>query len=184
MNVFFLDRDPKLAAEFHNDWHVARMIYESAVLLSLANERHGKPGPYFSKRHLNHPCTKWVAESKSNWLWVKQLAKELNSECIWRYDSEPHLSWMLIESLECYFDVDLGLTKPALAMPDRYKNPDPVVAYRQYYVGGKKHLAVWTTRQKPDWWDEYAKKMALPILEQSNLKVAKDILRSLKNGNS
>ena len=37
MNVFFLDRNPKLAAEYHLDKHVVKMIQEYAQLLSTAH---------------------------------------------------------------------------------------------------------------------------------------------------
>lgn len=45
-----------------------------------------------------------------------------------------------------------AFTTPLLAMPDEYKNPDPVIAYRNYYKLGKKHLHSWKMN-KPDWID-------------------------------
>ena len=37
MNVFFLDKDPKLAAEYHCDKHVVKMLIEYAQLMSTAH---------------------------------------------------------------------------------------------------------------------------------------------------
>lgn len=37
MNIFYLERDPKIAAEFHCDKHVVKMIVESAQMLSSAH---------------------------------------------------------------------------------------------------------------------------------------------------
>ena len=37
MNIFVLDKDPKVAAEEHCDKHVVKMIGESAQMLSTAH---------------------------------------------------------------------------------------------------------------------------------------------------
>ena len=46
----------------------------------------------------------------------------------------------------------LGFTAVAQAMPLQYKHENPVVAYRTYYTGEKNKLAVWTKRDKPNWY--------------------------------
>ena len=44
------------------------------------------------------------------------------------------------------------MTKLAQAMPDEYKHPDPIVAYRTYVVN-EKHYAKWEKgREQPKWW--------------------------------
>jgi len=42
------------------------------------------------------------------------------------------------------------LTKFAQAMPDQYKNSDPVIAYQQYYMGEKRNIATWK-QNRPTW---------------------------------
>jgi len=37
MNIFYLDNDPKVCAEMHNDKHCIKMILEYAQLLSTAH---------------------------------------------------------------------------------------------------------------------------------------------------
>ena len=37
MNIFYLDKNPKIAAEMHCDKHVVKMITETAQLLSTAH---------------------------------------------------------------------------------------------------------------------------------------------------
>ena len=37
MNIFYLDRNPKVAAEMHCDKHVVKMILESAQMLCTAH---------------------------------------------------------------------------------------------------------------------------------------------------
>jgi len=44
------------------------------------------------------------------------------------------------------------LTNFALAMPNQYKNPDAVVAYRNYYLNEKKDFATWKLGNVPYWW--------------------------------
>lgn len=46
---------------------------------------------------------------------------------------------------------DKGLTQFAQAMPDEYKNDDPIKAYQDYYVKAKNHLHKWTNRDIPSW---------------------------------
>lgn len=36
MNIFFLDENPRLAAQYHNDTHVNKQIVESCQILSTA----------------------------------------------------------------------------------------------------------------------------------------------------
>jgi hypothetical protein len=35
-------------------------------------------------------------------------------------------------------------------MPDEFKHPDPIVAYRNYYIGAKVRLLVYTKRLIPE----------------------------------
>ena len=37
MNIFYLDKNPKICAMYHNDKHVVKMILEYAQLLSTAH---------------------------------------------------------------------------------------------------------------------------------------------------
>ena len=41
----------------------------------------------------------------------------------------------------------LGVTEPPQCMPDKYKCEDPVQAYRNYYLGEKMYMAVWTRKR-------------------------------------
>jgi hypothetical protein len=49
--------------------------------------------------------------------------------------------------------ININLATPvAQAMPDQYKNDNPIVAYRNYCIN-EKHYAKWEKgRAKPDWW--------------------------------
>jgi hypothetical protein len=45
----------------------------------------------------------------------------------------------------------VGLTFPALAMPEVYRGNNSVKSYRDYYRGEKRNIATWTKRPIPEW---------------------------------
>jgi hypothetical protein len=149
MNIFVLDTDPLIAAQYHCDKHISKMILESAQMLSTVLK-----GPYRST-HVHHPCTKWVAQSQANALWLWHLMVHLNGEYITRWNKDDnHLAYSkcahLISSLHVLPNTEL--TPFALAMPEQYKNDDPVLAYRAYYRS--KSFAVWRNGA-PSWWQDH-----------------------------
>ena len=156
MNIFVLDTDPKLCAQYHNDKHVIKMILESAQMLSTANRSVGLDEGY-KATHVNHPCNKWLRESLANWRWLRDLTYELHLEWKYRYEhpeSKTHKSFDVVCSLSIPNLPDTEMTPFALAMPDQYKSDNAVEAYRQYYMNDKPHLASWKKRGKPEWWIE------------------------------
>jgi len=49
----------------------------------------------------------------------------------------------------------LGFTTFGLAMPDVLKDYDnPIQSYRDYYHLDKATFAVWSHRDRPEWWDD------------------------------
>lgn len=147
MNIFVLDTDPKLAAQYHCDKHVVKMILESAQMLSTAVGQGYKP------THTTHPCTLWVKASRSNAEWLIELATHLNVEWQNRYrHTNNHKSYIVIASISEYISKlpQLGLTPFAQAMPIEYQQEDPVDAYRAYYKT-KRDIATWKNG-KPYWW--------------------------------
>ena len=74
MNIFVLDTSPKLAAEYHCNKHVVKMIIETAQMLSTAHDylETGISGLY-KPTHKNHPCSIWVRQSRENYLWTLDL---------------------------------------------------------------------------------------------------------------
>ena len=162
MNIFMLDNDPETAARYHCDKHVVKMILESAQLLATTiNLQHGKQVMPYRNTHPNHPCSIWTRESRSNALWLVELAYALNAEYKHRYrkhTNQNHKSYdMLVASRIKQRLItldDLGLTPPALAMPDKYWVLDPfdaVASYRHYYRGSKADMLSYTRREIPEW---------------------------------
>ena len=152
MNIFVLDDDIEICAQYHVDKHVVKMILESAQLLSSAVRLSGIDAGY-RLTHQNHPCSIWVRESLSNWIWLRDLSNALNAEYRYRYDKDiNHKSYDVIETLPEPNIEDLGLTPFRLAMPDDYKTDSAVESYRIYYMNDKRDIATWKNREIPHWW--------------------------------
>jgi predicted choloylglycine hydrolase len=156
MNIFILDKDLKKNAEYHADKHVVKMILESAQILSTVVRKSGIDAGY-KETHKNHPCVLWAEESLDNWLYLKDLVQNLHDEWKYRYkhpESKTHKSYDIVQNLPLPNIESKGLTPFAQAMPDKYKNDDAVIAYRNYYNGEKSHLFSWKNRDKPEWINE------------------------------
>lgn len=151
MNIFVLDKSPKIAAEFHCDKHVVKMILESAQMLCTAHWLrllkfyHSEPiqsfkrikdaqiwlfnntpkdkQPPWKMSHVYHPCTVWTNDSLSNYMWLFNLGKELCYQYSLRY-GRSHKSEIVIDYLGENIPIDLpdkGLTEFAICMKEEYK---------------------------------------------------------------
>ena len=151
MNIFMLDSKPELAAQYHYDIHIVKMILESAQILCTVNHKCGLTTPY-KPTHKNHPCTIWAGLSLKNNFWLRQLAFCLNEEYKRRFNhSVNHKSFDVIKLLDVP-NLEVGeFTTPALAMPEEFITTDPIESYRNYYAFGKKHLLKYTNTNKPEW---------------------------------
>lgn len=158
MNIFFLDENPKLSAQYHVDKHVVKMILETAQLLCGVHHSINPFGtlqvPY-KLSHKNHPCAIWARESLSNYLYLCELGLELGKEYTHRYGKKHKsvevIEWCIVNKPSI---LDIGFTKPSMAMPDEFKVDSVVESYRNYYMGAKKDLACWKNREKPLWFEK------------------------------
>jgi hypothetical protein len=107
--------------------------------------------------HVQHPCTKWVRQSLSNYMWLCTLALELSKEFHRRWPSsfahscECHALWLYQNPPPL---PKTPLTHFALAMPEEYKRNDPIQSYRAFYSGSKKDRGItdsYTNRHPPHW---------------------------------
>lgn len=146
MNIFFLDRDPVLAALYHNDVHVTKMVLETAQLLCTVQRYFGNDNRLlYRPTHANHPCCLWLRESKGNYEWTYQLFLELAEQFNLRYGKQ-HASYIQLKDILSIPPPELeekGMTPVKLAMPDQYRQNDPVQAYRDYYMGEKARFSTW-----------------------------------------
>jgi hypothetical protein len=156
MNIFVLDEDPQVAALYHGDKHVVKMILETAQLLSTAHHCYNSSiAPLvYKKTHVNHPSTIWVRTNSTNYTWAYALLQSLLKEYTYRY-GKIHSTSKLLEKLSHLpegIPITSKLTPFALAMPNQYKIPgNAVESYRQYYIHEKKSVWSWKNREKPSW---------------------------------
>lgn len=182
MNIFILDNDPKIAAKYHCDKHVNKMIIES---LQILGSTHWYQNGIQQKKQIvtlgessldlwknfprkvddqikpygigfmNHPSTKWTRETKKNWEWLISMTHGLLDEYKNRYKKESN-SRKTLEWFEKNTPppVSSAITPFYQALPEQIQDKDPVHAYRVYYAGWKEYFAKWKN-ETPPWWKEY-----------------------------
>jgi len=184
MNLFVLDHDHQKNAEYHVDKHVVKMPLEAAQVLCTthwiseiigsaprplnsnelkelrAASRVNTTGIPYKPTHPNHPCVVWTRTNIKNFDWVLGYLFALGDEYTHRY-GKYHKSVEQVSLLGFPSKIPPAeeLSPFALAMPDKYKNDDPVQAYRDYYVGDKSHIASWKTREVPKWFFQQLKEL-------------------------
>jgi Pyrimidine dimer DNA glycosylase len=185
MNIFFLDYDPRLAAEYMVDRHVVKMILESAQLLSTAHRvidgdqyegtsksgrkakrwrlYDGREEVMYSATHINHPSAIWCRKSVDNYGWLVDHMYALMEEYTYRYGKihkirSSGLAYQLASPPLNLKDLDFTIPPSAMA-PEFILSDDPVENYRNYYKNGKSHLHKYTKREIPSWMDYSKEKM-------------------------
>ena len=161
MNIFFLDKTPEKSAQYLCDKHVPKMLLESCQMLSTALRQNGYEDDYLYKSaHPNHPTTKWVGLNRANFMWAFENADQISKEYFKRF-GKKHKSTRILDFI---VDNDMQteivrqmhpdyITNPPQCMPDKYKDNDYVIAYRNFYKGEKEYFAKWEKgRQQPEWW--------------------------------
>lgn len=160
MNIFFLSRNPREAARLHCDKHVVKMIIETAQLLYSAHwvlSPEGLNEKAYKLAHKNHPCSIWVRHSISNYMWLASLGWWLCKEYQYRYGdnkihkTEAHIIWLLNNPPKGIPFAEF--TRPALAMPDEYKQEDVIESYKTYYIESKlkqRGIVRYTRREWPE----------------------------------
>ncbi len=151
MNIFVLDKDPKVCATMHCDKHVVKMILESAQMICTTHHQcHNDNLSYnipYKQTHVNHPCNRWLRDSLGNYLWLVNLTKHLNNEYKYRYDKNiNHKSHDVAKTLITPNLPDIELTPFAQAMPNKYKNQNVTTAYRSYYINEKSNILIGNKR--------------------------------------
>lgn len=180
MNIFALSPVPEVAAQWHCDKHVVKMIVESAQMLSTAHRmldgdverRPSKSGKTMIKywklndsresvlykaAHVGHPSTQWTMESHSNYKWHYQLFKNLCKEYTHRYGKIHATESKLLELLKNPpSNIKTSYMTPfALAMgsnPECMDHNDPIGSYQKFYQTKQARFNMkWTKRETPHW---------------------------------
>ena len=153
MNIFYIDKDPALAAQGLMDVHVRKMILESCQLLMTHDTLNGLTRP-FLPTHTMHPCRLALRDINSyNWLciYLGQLCAEF------RYRFGHRHAWE--DQYDLFYSQPRILTADPMfpqCMPDEFMCSDTVEAYRSYYRAKRfdfmlNNMAKYTNRSQPDW---------------------------------
>lgn len=160
MNIFILDNDPYESAKLNCDTHCSKIILEIAQMLCTTFHLQNLDAPY-KACHKNHPVTKWIRESKANFLWALTHGVALYQEKLYRtgngHKSIDVLSWAL-DNIDKLSFPNTNLTKFAIAISEdslcrkdpQFDESDPVSCYKLYYKYDKSHIAKWTNRNVPN----------------------------------
>lgn len=161
MNIFILDTDPKLAAQYHCDKHVIKQIVESCQLLSTAVRLtiEDVELSIYKTTHRNHPCTIWTKSSKENFLWLCDLTTHLLEEYKKRYN-KIHKSTTVLQDCKTYSNIfaSNGLTPFAVAIAqdkecrkvENFESLSTVEKYRLYYKLDKCSITKWNHSPAPE----------------------------------
>ena len=160
LNIFYLDKDPIVAAKSQCDKHIVKMPLESAQMLCTAHRVLDNidvlAGQHLYKAtHINHPSSIWVRENKEHYMWLYEHFIALCQEYTNRYGKQ-HLCFTKFNLVLSHLPKNLPYSKfvdPPTCMPDYCKvDRDTVSSYRKYYVTEKRHIAEWKTK-KPEWYE-------------------------------
>lgn len=155
MNIFFLDNDINLSAQYHCDKHVVKMIIEYAQLLSTTHriiDNITDDDLLYKTTHTKHPSAIWTMQSIENYNYLYSLFIALCNEYTHRY-GKVHLSFTKLATRLKNPPINIPQTNfinPPLVMPSEYHCDDYIKAYRDYYKS-KNFVLSYKNRQTPDW---------------------------------
>lgn len=166
MNIFALDINPQISAQYHCDKHVVKMILESAQIISTVFARYDEHKPYMLKSCFEkHPCTIWAGNDIHNLRYVIGLGYFLVKEYKKRYDKFHKYHGLFHDFMkDMYLLTDkipnIKLQPFYLAVPDYLKSKisndysleDAVNVYREYYNFEKSKFAKWKNVEQPIWY--------------------------------
>ncbi len=155
MNIFYVDKDPKIAAKMMCDKHIIKMILESAQMLCTAKrvldgteyfdttkngrkikrwrlDNPNEEAIVYKAGWLGHPSTQWVIKSAYNYTWLFKHFMALNEEYKLRWQKDKdHVSITKLAELLKHppknAPLNVMATDATPAMPDHCKIPGDVV---------------------------------------------------------
>ena len=159
MNIFYFYDCPVLSAQAQPDKMLVKMPLETAQMLCTAHreldgDEYADEVGLYKRAYWNHPCTVWARESSANYFWLYKHFLALGKEYTFRYGKTHNSVDKLARALFKQPDniKRIGMTPLAQAMRDKYKDDDPIKAYRDYCIN-EKHYAKWEKgRAMPNWW--------------------------------
>lgn len=160
MNIFVLDKDPVLAAQYQCDVHVRKMCLESTQLICTAATLAGAARwpDIYKPYQPNGPCPKWVRSNKARWAWHLAHTYALFSEFEFRF-GKTHKSKSILDVAVSQYDGpdNEGPLEPFLkVMKPIYFEDSAVKSYHNFYRHDKVRFATWDSgRPAPQFMQGY-----------------------------
>lgn len=181
MNVMWTDEDLDRAASNHPTKYT-KLILEAGQCLCSALHINGlaEQSPY-GKGYINHPISRWCADSKQNWMqaldymsalhdhfygWTFDEVADLSDEHAWELYEDGHFHKTVVQIatsgvrrlVEVVFP-DIGLTARPKCVLDFCKEDEVTETYRKYFACVKQHYDwfEWSDGE-PEWLTEYEDK--------------------------
>ena len=169
VNLFYLDKNPKLCSQYYCDKHVNKIMIEILQILSQIHHNIGDSEPPYKKCMAIKPNLApyvWAMKSKSNYKYCADLAYYLLQEYKFRYQKNEHKCEKAIEWLSHNIPKSIvGVRRTRFILTDN------VSAYQEYFsdVEASRYVYVdfkckndkWSIRQEPKWFSVYLKKSNL-----------------------
>lgn len=163
MNIFAYSGSPMQCALWLDDKRKNKMILETAQLLCTRGRYEFgtmfvTPDTYKST-HVNHPCSVWLRQSWSNYLWLSEYWDALLMQ--W---GKPHLAYTknigyvtdVLDAVDvteprtpfvnCARSKAMGLDFTSLPVHDAYRD------YHKARWDSDKLTPTWNRGQRPDWY--------------------------------
>lgn len=152
MQIYYLDDNLTLNAQYHAQAHVGKLILEAAQVLCAVNWDWVGWAPY-KPTHKSHPLVFWAQRSVANWIWLQDYALALNEEWRWRGGHKVnHKSADVVRNLKIPHLPDKPRSDIFQGVGKKYQIPgNPVEAFRNYFCGERLYLAAWGRRGPPQW---------------------------------
>lgn len=156
MNIFVSNPNPIISAKSLDDKRLIKMILESTQLLMTALNHTNQIKMPYKSTHINHPCSKWVRETRSNYLWLYEHYKALCLEYSYRFTPKQHKCFSYQEIL--YNNAVLipdGELTPFTNCTIFKEEPDVFKAYKLALNNkweNDKIKPKWTNTNPPDWY--------------------------------
>ena len=169
VNFFYLDKDPKLCAQYYCDKHVNKILIEILQILSQIHHNFEKKIPPYKKSSLIGDTLApyvWALSSINNYKYCLLLAEELLKEYKFRFEKDEHKCEKVIlwfknnfpKSIKKKNRTKIKFTNNVKVYGEYF---DDITAFRYVYVDFKCKNDKWTKRGKPNWFDSLSKKSEL-----------------------
>lgn len=162
MNIYFIDQNPKLAAQALDDKLLGLSLARVGPILGTAMHILGMWDTTMEKPGVDgHPTIKWVVETQNNFRWYVHYAKALCDEHKFRFGIYP-LVWRGVNHVWSVYNgqkpprpIKRNMTpfRNLTVFNGMNNNYDVVEAYRKEMCERNWDLQTgWTKREKPKWY--------------------------------